>query len=118
MNYHGGGYARAAEVVAHRRPGPAGGARLAGNRAHGVNATIEARFSAGVPWPIGIISHDLPIQAAHFQPDYGADGIILKPEFFAEVDDGPVTLTFHFWSGATTAYRITKTGDVVTGNPG
>lgn len=32
--------------------------RLAGDRAYGVNATLEARFSAGVPWPISIISSD------------------------------------------------------------
>ncbi|MFC0529856.1 cellulase family glycosylhydrolase [Phytohabitans kaempferiae] len=134
--------------------------RLAGNRAYGVNSTIEARFSQGVPWQIHIISHDPPTQAAatgttssfaiptqfrgdqlatmeakyadgtpagpanwtpfkefwqHFQPDYNANTIILKPEFFAEVDDGAVTLTFHFWSGAQLTYRITKSGTTVTG---
>lgn len=52
----------------------------------------------------------------HFQPDYAASTILLKPEFFAEVDDGAVTLTFHFWSGARTTYRITKTGTTVTGS--
>jgi endoglucanase len=26
-----------------------------------------------------------------------------------------VTLTFHFWSGATETYYLTKTGDTVTG---
>ncbi|MFD0200876.1 MULTISPECIES: X2-like carbohydrate binding domain-containing protein [Saccharothrix] len=134
--------------------------RLAGSRAYGVNATIEARFSAGVPWQIDVITADQPIQGGatgttasfaiptrfhgdqlatmeakyadgspagpadwtpfkefwqHFQPDYAADAIILKPGFFAEVDDGPVTLTFHFWSGATTTYHLTKTGNAVTG---
>ena len=33
---------------------------------------------------------------SNFQPDYSAGTIILKPEFFAEVNDGRVTLTFHF----------------------
>jgi endoglucanase len=134
--------------------------RLAGNRAYGVNATIEARFSTGVPWQISVISNDPPIQAGasgttssftiptqfrgdqlatmearyadgtpagpanwttykefwqHFQPDYNANTIILKPEFFAEVNDGRVTLTFHFWSGATTTYFITRSGTTVTG---
>nr|MDT0661934.1 cellulase family glycosylhydrolase [Micromonospora sp. DSM 115978] len=134
--------------------------RLAGNRAYGVNATIEARFNQGVPWQIHIITSDPPTQAAttgttssfaiptqfrgdqlatmeatyadgtaagpanwtpfkefwqHFQPDYAANSIILKPEFFAEVNDGPVTLRFHFWSGAQTTYRITKSGTSVTG---
>ncbi|MFC3492912.1 cellulase family glycosylhydrolase [Glycomyces rhizosphaerae] len=32
--------------------------RLAGDRAYGTNATIEARFSAGLPWRIHIISYD------------------------------------------------------------
>ncbi|MFD7658214.1 cellulase family glycosylhydrolase [Actinosynnema sp. NPDC059797] len=134
--------------------------RLAGNRDHGVNATVEARFSQGVPWPIDVITSDPPTHAAatgtttsfaiptrfngdqlatmearyadgspagpakwtpfkefwqHFQPDYAAGTLILKPEFFAEVDDGPVTLTFHFWSGAQTTYLITKSGTAVTG---
>ncbi|MEU1888888.1 cellulase family glycosylhydrolase [Micromonospora rifamycinica] len=136
--------------------------RLAGNRAPGVNATIEARFSQGVPWQISIISADKPTQATatgttasfaiptqfrgdqlatmeakyadgsgagpanwtsykefwtHFQPDYSANTILLKPEFFAEVNDGPVTLTFHFWSGTQITYRITKSGSSVTGSP-
>ena len=141
---------------------PAALGRLVGNRAYGVNATIEARFSTGAPWRIDVITSDRPTQTAatgttaslaiptafhgdqlatmearyadgtpagpanwtsfkefwqHFQPDYAGSAIILKPAFFAEVQDGAVTLTFHFWSGATTTYRITKAGDVVTGNP-
>ncbi|MFD6771265.1 cellulase family glycosylhydrolase, partial [Micromonospora chalcea] len=39
-------------------------ARLAGNRAPGVNATVEARFSAGVPWQISVVSYDPPTQSA------------------------------------------------------
>ncbi|MDN0198903.1 cellulase family glycosylhydrolase [Streptomyces sp. S.PNR 29] len=35
--------------------------RLAGDRAYGVKATLEARFSAGVPWQIDIISSDVPV---------------------------------------------------------
>ena len=34
--------------------------RLAGDQAYGTNATIEARFSDGVPWQIHIISYDTP----------------------------------------------------------
>jgi len=134
--------------------------RLAGNRAYGVNATVEARFSAGVPWQISIISSDQPTQSAatgtttsliiptqfkgdqlqtmeavyadgtpagpanwtpykafweNFQPDYTAGTITLKDVFFAEVNDGTVTLTFHFWSGAKTTYKIIKSGSTVTG---
>ncbi|MEE6262777.1 hypothetical protein [Plantactinospora sonchi] len=40
----------------------------------------------------------------------------LKPEFFAEVNDGTVTLTFHFWSGTQLTYRLTKSGTSVTGS--
>ncbi|MET8042207.1 cellulase family glycosylhydrolase [Micromonospora sp. NPDC005215] len=136
--------------------------RLAGNRAPGVNANLEAHFSQGVPWPISIISYDPPTQAAAngtttsltiptqfrgdqlatmeakyadgspagpanwtsykefwstFQPDYAANTIILKPEFFAEVNDGSVvTLTFHFWSGTQITYRVTKSGTTVAGS--
>ncbi|MDG4759890.1 X2-like carbohydrate binding domain-containing protein [Micromonospora sp. WMMD710] len=136
--------------------------RLVGNRAPGVNASLEATFSQGVPWSISIISYDPPTQTAangttsslviptqfrgdqlatmeatyadgspagpanwtsykefwsSFQPDYGANTIIMKPEFFAEVNDGVVTLTFHFWSGTQITYRVTKAGTSVTGSP-
>jgi aryl-phospho-beta-D-glucosidase BglC (GH1 family) len=37
--------------------------RLAGDRAYGTNATIEARFSAGVPWRIHIITYDTPVMS-------------------------------------------------------
>ena len=34
--------------------------RLADDRAYGVNSTIEARFSDGVPWQIHVITYDTP----------------------------------------------------------
>ncbi|WP_433796907.1 hypothetical protein [Actinoplanes sp. CA-252034] len=78
-------------------------------------ATMEARYADGTnagpaDWT--------PFKEfwTHFQPDYAAGTILLKPEFFAEVDDGPVTLTFHFWSRARTTYLITKSGATVTGS--
>jgi endoglucanase len=40
----------------------------------------------------------------------------LKPEFFAEVDDGAVTLTFHFRSGTQITYHLTKSGNSVIGS--
>lgn len=52
-----------------------------------------------------------------FAPDYDAGTITLTPEFFAEVNDGVVELTFHFWSGDTVRYTLTKTGTTVTGTP-
>jgi endoglucanase len=52
-----------------------------------------------------------------FEPDYDGKLITLKPEFFAEVNDGaPVTLTFHFWSGETVTYTVTRSGSSVTGS--
>jgi endoglucanase len=137
--------------------------RLAGDRAYGTNATIEARFSDGLPWRIHIITYDTPqfsdasgatssfaiptefngdqiatMEAkyadgtnagphdwtsykefwATYRPDYPAGSIGLTADFFNAVrDDEPVTLTFHFWSGGTVDYTITKSGTTVTGTP-
>ncbi|WP_327026964.1 cellulase family glycosylhydrolase [Micromonospora sp. NBC_01739] len=138
--------------------------RLVGNRAYGVNATLQARFSAGVPWRIDVISYDPPVLSnatgttaafaiptqfrgdqlatmearyadgsnagphdwtsfkefdVTFAPDYTGNRITLTDTFFGEVRDGsPVTLTFHFWSGAQVTYRVTKSGGNVTGQTG
>ncbi len=135
--------------------------RLVGSRAYGVNATLSARFSAGVPWRIDVVTFDPPVLSSAsgttaaftiptqfrgdqlatmeakysdgsfagphnwtsfkefdvtFAPNYSANNIALKPEFFAEVTDArPVTLTFHFWSGNQITYTITKSGSSVTG---
>ncbi|MFC5661683.1 cellulase family glycosylhydrolase [Kitasatospora misakiensis] len=35
--------------------------RLAGDRAYGVNATLQARFSRGLPWSIDVVSNDTPV---------------------------------------------------------
>lgn len=51
-----------------------------------------------------------------FRPNYDAGSITLTPEFFAEVNDGStVNLVFHFWSGETVNYTLTRSGDSVTG---
>ncbi|QOC92808.1 cellulase family glycosylhydrolase [Micromonospora craniellae] len=138
--------------------------RLVGSRAYGVNATLHARFSTGVPWRIDIITYDPPVLSnatgsteafaiptqfrgdqlatmeakyadgsnagphdwtsykefdVTFAPDYTGNRISLTPTFFGEVRDGaPVTLTFHFWSGAQVTYRVTKSGSSVTGVTG
>ncbi|MFG2127113.1 cellulase family glycosylhydrolase [Streptomyces sp. NPDC048751] len=133
---------------------------LAGNRTYGVNATLEARFSRGVPWRIDVITYDAPVLSTasgstsgltiptQFRGDmlatmeakyddgsnagpaswtsfqqwdtafsaYTGDSIKLTAEFFNSLRDGSrVTLTFHFWSGATATYHVTKTGGAVTG---
>ncbi|MEU5032324.1 X2-like carbohydrate binding domain-containing protein, partial [Streptomyces milbemycinicus] len=135
--------------------------RLAGDRAYGVNATLRARFSRGLPWQIDVVSHDTPVltdatgttssftiptqyrghvlatmHATYadgsnagqtswtpyqefnkaFSPDYPGGKIILTPEFLNALrDTEPVTLTFHFYSGATVTYHVTKSGSSVTG---
>ncbi|MEV1066062.1 cellulase family glycosylhydrolase [Streptomyces sp. NPDC050263] len=135
--------------------------RLTGNRAYGVNATLQARFSQGVPWPIDIITYDTPVLAGAtgstgsleiptqyrgdvlatmearyadggnagqadwtpyqqfntaFSPDYPGSSLLLTAGFLGALREGaPVTLVFHFWSGATVTYHVTKSGGSVTG---
>ncbi|WP_130796472.1 cellulase family glycosylhydrolase [Streptomyces otsuchiensis] len=56
---------------------------------------------------------------AAFSPDAAAGTITLTADFFAEIRDGAaVTLTFHFWSGTTASYEVTRTGTTVVGTPG
>jgi len=133
---------------------------LVGNRAYGVNATIQARFSCGVPWSINVITFDQPALSAAvgtgslsvptqfhgdklatmearyadgtnagpanwtsyqqfntaFSPDYPDNAITVLPAFVTTLTDGsPVTLTFHFWSGTTVTYHVTKSGTTITG---
>ncbi|MGW7202692.1 cellulase family glycosylhydrolase [Streptomyces sp. NPDC054837] len=35
--------------------------RLVGDRAYGVNSTLQARFTRGVPWNIDIVTNDVPV---------------------------------------------------------
>ncbi|MEO3754553.1 cellulase family glycosylhydrolase [Streptomyces sp. B6B3] len=135
--------------------------RLVGNRDYGVNATIQANFSQGLPWKIFIRSSDTPVLSnatgttdsfaiptqsrgdvlatmeavyddgsyagpanwtsykeywSSFRPDHSNNTTLLTSTFFNEVNDGArVTLTFHYWSGATVTYHVTKSGTSVTG---
>jgi hypothetical protein len=50
-----------------------------------------------------------------FKPDYANKQIVLTSNFFNETNDGDVILTFHFWSGKTVTYTITKNGTNVVG---
>ena len=52
-----------------------------------------------------------------FSPDY-ANGVINLPAAYIDAitDGARVTLTFHFWSGATTTYFVTKSGSTLTGS--
>ncbi|MEU6784927.1 cellulase family glycosylhydrolase [Nonomuraea angiospora] len=135
--------------------------RLAGDRSYGVKATIQARFSQGIPWQINVISYDPPVlsnatgtaqslaiptqfrgdqlatmEAKYadgsnagphdwtsykefgraFSPDSANNTIRLTSDFLGSLrENAPVSLTFHFWSGAIVTYRVTKSGDSVTG---
>ncbi|WP_069770734.1 cellulase family glycosylhydrolase [Streptomyces sp. LUP30] len=135
--------------------------RLAGDRAYGINATVEARFSHGLPWKIHVTTYDRPVlsnatgdangvtvptqfrgdllatmEATYadgsnagptdwtpyqefneaFSPDYPGNALLLTSKFVNSLRDGAqATLTFHFWSGATVTYRVTKSGGSVTG---
>ncbi|MFJ4206129.1 cellulase family glycosylhydrolase [Streptomyces sviceus] len=135
--------------------------RLAGNRAYGTNATIEARYSGGLPWKIYVTTYDRPVLSdatgstggltiptqyrgdqlatmeatyadgsnagpvnwspyqefnVSFSPDYSGNGLLLTSDFLNALrDNTQATLVFHFWSGATVTYRVTKNADSVTG---
>ena len=135
--------------------------RLVGAQAYGVNATLDAHFSHGLPWQINIVTNAAPVLAAvtgtaasfaiptqfngdalsmmqsvyadgsnagqttwtsyqgygsSFSADYPNNAIDLPSAFINSLTDGSrVTLTFHFWSGATATYYVTKSGSTVTG---
>ncbi|MFL6111304.1 MAG: cellulase family glycosylhydrolase [Catenulispora sp.] len=135
--------------------------KLVGARANGVNATLQARFSRGLPWQINIVTNAQPVLSAatgttssltiptqfngdmlsmmqsvyadgsnagqatwtpyqmygdSFSADYPNNDIVLPAAYLNSLTDGSrVTLTFHFWSGATATYYVTKSGTTVTG---
>ncbi|WP_055525818.1 cellulase family glycosylhydrolase [Streptomyces graminilatus] len=137
--------------------------RLAGDREYGVNSTIQAKFSKGLPWNIDIVTNDTPVLSEAtgtataftvpvkyqgdelatmestyadgsnagptswtpfqefnqaFRPDYSNGTIILTTDYLKALRDGEAaTLTFHFQSGAKVKYKVTKSGDSVTGTP-
>ncbi|MFI0508617.1 cellulase family glycosylhydrolase [Streptomyces sp. WSLK1-5] len=135
--------------------------RLTGDRAYGVNATLQARFSRGLPWRIDVVTQDTPVLSnstgttdsftvptqyrgdtlatmearyadggnagpttwtpyqefnQSFSPDYPGGAIILTPAFLNALREGEaVALTFHFHSGATVTYHVTRAQGSVTG---
>ena len=78
-------------------------------------ATMEARYADGSnAGPHNWTSFKEFDRA--FAPNYTTGATTLTPEFFAEVNDNArVTLTFHYWSGATVTYHVTRSGSSVTG---
>ncbi|GGS99478.1 cellulase family glycosylhydrolase [Streptomyces violaceus] len=92
---------------------------LAGNRAYGVNSTLEARFSRGVPWRIDLITHDVPVLS---NASGSTSGLSLPTQFRGDMlatmearyDDGsnagPADWTsYQQWDTAFSAY----TGDSI-----
>ncbi|MFF0017098.1 cellulase family glycosylhydrolase [Streptomyces sp. NPDC005374] len=78
-------------------------------------ATMEAVYADGSPAGPQSWTTYKQFNVA-FTVDYTADTITLPSAFFGEVTDGaPVTLTFHFWSGAILTYTVTRSGTAVTG---
>jgi endoglucanase len=54
-----------------------------------------------------------------FDPNNDAGTITITERFFHQMDDGStVHLTFHFWSGETLDYTLTRSGTTVTGTVG
>jgi aryl-phospho-beta-D-glucosidase BglC (GH1 family) len=54
-----------------------------------------------------------------FSPDHEAGQITMPAEFFAATrENATINLTFHFWSGETLAYTLTRSGTTVTGTAG
>lgn len=81
-------------------------------------ATMEARYADGSNAGPHDWTSFKEFDVA-FSPDYPGNRITLTDTFFGEVRDGaPVTLTFHFWSGAQVTYRVTRSGSNVTGVTG
>ncbi|MGW6443081.1 cellulase family glycosylhydrolase [Lentzea sp. NPDC055074] len=80
-------------------------------------ATMEAKYADGSnAGPHNWTSYKEFDKA--FAPNYTTGATTLTPEFFAEVNDNArVTLTFHYWSGATVTYHVTRSGSTVTGTP-
>ncbi|MDX3385261.1 cellulase family glycosylhydrolase [Streptomyces niveiscabiei] len=87
---------------------------LAGNRAYGLNATLQARFSRGVPWRIDIVTYDTPVLS---DASGNTSGLTIPTQFRgdqlatmeARYDDGtnagPANWTpYQQWDTAFTAY--------------
>ncbi|WP_313896172.1 cellulase family glycosylhydrolase [Streptomyces sp. YIM 98790] len=112
------------KVITHDTPVPADAAGTTGGLEipfafHGDRlATMEAVYTdGGNAGPHGWTSYKE--FGAAFSPDYEAGRITLPAAFFDEVRDGStVLLTFHFWSGETVAYTLTRSGTEVTGAAG
>nr|WP_308433432.1 hypothetical protein [Streptomyces alanosinicus] len=92
--------------------------RLAGDRSFGVRARLQARFSRGVPWSISVITYRPPALSDHrnerLLPDpHPVQRVMCWPRCRPPTPTGEPT--FHFRSGATATYYVTRPGSSVTG---
>lgn len=80
-------------------------------------ATMEAVYvSGGNAGPADWTSYKE--FGSSFKPQYERNSIELPAAFFKDVKDGaPVKLKFHFWSGETVEYTVTKNKMQVRGTP-
>ncbi|MFF3376639.1 cellulase family glycosylhydrolase [Streptomyces sp. NPDC002680] len=79
-------------------------------------ATMEARYADGSNAGTATWTSYQQFNTT-FSPDYPGRAIGLTPAFLGSLTDGaPVTLTFHFWSGTTVTYQVTRSGTTVTGS--
>jgi len=80
-----------------------------------VLATMEAKYADGSNAGSANWTSFQQFNAA-YAPDYTNNDITLTTAFLNAVNDSaPVTLTFHFWSGAVVTYQVTRSGSSVTG---
>jgi endoglucanase len=113
--------------------------RLAGDRAYGVDATLQVRFSRGVPWRINVITNDVPVLSdatgaiASFAIPTSFNGDVLATmeakyddgtaagtaswttyqqfttDFAPDYPSGAITLTPAFFDSLTDGARVTLT---------
>ncbi|MFC0434351.1 cellulase family glycosylhydrolase [Kutzneria buriramensis] len=78
-------------------------------------ATMEATYADGTnAGPASWTSYQ---QFGYsFSPDYTAGTTTMTSDFLNSLKDGaPVKLTFHYWTGTSLTYHVTKSGNTVTG---
>ncbi|MGN5382260.1 cellulase family glycosylhydrolase [Streptomyces lasalocidi] len=108
-------------VIAFRPPvlsattGTSGSFRIPSRFSGDVLATMQATYPDGTPAGPTTWSSYQQFNTA-FSPDYTKNVVSLPSAFLNAFKDGTrVKLTFHFWSGTTATYYVTRSGTSVTG---
>ncbi|WP_117169100.1 cellulase family glycosylhydrolase [Paraliobacillus sediminis] len=77
-------------------------------------ATVEAVYQDGTP--AGPQNWTTYKEFGYtFSPSYDTNQISFTENFFNELNNGEVTVTFHFWSGEKVTYTVLKENDAITG---